>query len=590
MPNVPVSRDLLFVAIGQQMTDEEFDELCFEFGIELDEVTSEKKQIAKERGAVADVDTASDETIYKIDVPANRYDILCLEGLARALRVFQQKEQPPRYVAVPAAQPQRLVVEKETADVRPFLVGAVLRDITFTPASYQSFIDLQEKLHQNIARKRTLVSVGTHDLDTVTGPFYYKALPPKDIVFTPLNQTECMDGVRLMEFYKKDLKIRQYLHIIEDKPRYPVIYDSKGVVCSLPPIINGDHSKITLDTKNVLIECTATDLTKASIVVDQIVAMFSQYCAKPFTYEPVEVVYPDGRTVSYPTMPYRKETVSLQYINNRIGVNLPVEEAARLLGRMFLPSVVSGPDSIEVEIPPTRADILHACDIMEDVAIAYSFNRIEKTLPKTNTVGAPFPLNKLTDQLRLEMAMAGYTETLTFSLCSLDEAFKDLRTTNPGTVAVTLANPATLEFQMCRVSLIPGVFKTMASSKKMPLPIKIFEISDVVLKDPSKDMGARNERRLCAMYYGQTSGLELVHGLLDRMMQVLNVKNVPVGSADGYFIKESNEGMFFPGRQAHVYYQNKCIGGFGIVHPEVMASYDLAKPCSVLEINIEPFL
>lgn len=43
---------------------------------------------------------------------------------------------------------------------------------------------------------------------------------------------------------------------------YPVIYDSKGVVLSLPPIINGDHSKITLNTKNIFIECTATDLTK----------------------------------------------------------------------------------------------------------------------------------------------------------------------------------------------------------------------------------------------------------------------------------------------------------------------------------------
>ena len=47
-----------------------------------------------------------------------------------------------------------------------------------------------------------------------------------------------------------------------DSPVYPVVEDSNGVVLSLPPIINGDHSKITLSTKNILIECTATDLTK----------------------------------------------------------------------------------------------------------------------------------------------------------------------------------------------------------------------------------------------------------------------------------------------------------------------------------------
>ena len=68
---------------------------------------------------------------------------------------------------------------------------------------------------------------------------------------------------------------------------YPVIYDSKDVVLSLPPIINGEHSKITLNTKNIFFEVTATDLTKASIVLDTLVTMFSQYCDKPFTVEPV---------------------------------------------------------------------------------------------------------------------------------------------------------------------------------------------------------------------------------------------------------------------------------------------------------------
>lgn len=42
-------------------------------------------------------------------------------------------------------------------------------------------------------------------------------------------------------------------------------------VLSLPPIINGAHSAITLQTKNVFIECTATDLTKAKTVLNTMV-------------------------------------------------------------------------------------------------------------------------------------------------------------------------------------------------------------------------------------------------------------------------------------------------------------------------------
>lgn len=34
---------------------------------------------------------ASEEIIYRIDIPANRYDLLCLEGLITGLLVFQNK-------------------------------------------------------------------------------------------------------------------------------------------------------------------------------------------------------------------------------------------------------------------------------------------------------------------------------------------------------------------------------------------------------------------------------------------------------------------------------------------------------------------
>jgi phenylalanyl-tRNA synthetase beta subunit len=66
-------------------------------------------------------------------------------------------------------------VKPETALIRPFVVCAVLRGVTFNESRYNSFIDLQDKLHQNLCRKRTLVAIGTHDLDTLQGPFTYEA-------------------------------------------------------------------------------------------------------------------------------------------------------------------------------------------------------------------------------------------------------------------------------------------------------------------------------------------------------------------------------------------------------------------------------
>ena len=103
-----------------------------------------------------------------------------------------------------------------------------------------------------------------------------------------------------MDLYANDLHLRQFLPIIRDSPVYPVIYDANRVVLSMPPIINGNHSKITLNTRNVFVECTATDLTKAKIVLDMIVTMFSEYCDKPFTVEEALVKNVDGSMVTYP--------------------------------------------------------------------------------------------------------------------------------------------------------------------------------------------------------------------------------------------------------------------------------------------------
>ena len=48
--------------------------------------------------------------------------------------------------------------------------------------------------------------------------------------------------------------------------------------------------QISTHTKDVFIECTATDLAKAKIVLNTVCTMFSQYCGTAFEVEPVEVV------------------------------------------------------------------------------------------------------------------------------------------------------------------------------------------------------------------------------------------------------------------------------------------------------------
>jgi len=577
MPTIGVKRDLLFEALGQTFTEEAFDELCFEFGLELDEVVTETN------------DEGKDEIVYKIEIGANRYDLLCLEGLVRALLVFQGKLSAPEYSLTKPTVMQQLILEPSVLTVRPHVIGAVLRGVTFNKARYNSFIDLQDKLHMNLARKRTLASVGTHDLDTIKGPFRYMAKPPSQIKFKPLNQTKEFTSEELMDLYSVDSHLKSYVPIIKDSPVHPVIYDSNGVVLSLPPIINSEHSKISLNTKNIFFEVTATDLTKAGIVLDTLVTMFSQYCDEPFTVEPVQTLLPSGETLTYPKLPYRTETINPMKVNKSIGIDLSAEKISSLLTKMCLPATVKG-DVLTVSIPPTRADVLHPIDIFEDVAIAHGYNNIEKTIPKTLTIAKQLPINKLTDQLREATAQAGFTEALTFSLCSRDDVASKMRKDITELPAVHIANPKTLEFQVARTSLLPGLLKTVQANRKMPLPLRLFEISDVVLKDAGAEVGARNERHMSAVYYNRTPGFEIIHGLLDRLMQLLEVAPVQDKSVGGYYLRQGEDATFFPGRAAEIVAYGQVVGSLGVVHPEVITAFDLNLPCSAIEINLEPFL
>ncbi|CAL4910307.1 unnamed protein product [Urochloa decumbens] len=591
MPTVRVGRDRLFAALGRPYTQEEIDALCFDYGLEIDDVTTEKAIIMKEKHLEDDGDVeGDDEVIYKIEVAANRYDLLGLEGLARALRVFTGTEAPPvfRLSSIPRASMLHMYVKPQTSQIRPHIVCAVLRGVTLDEARYNSFIDLQNKLHQNICRKRTLVAIGTHDLDTLQAPFSYEALPPHEINFVPLKQEESFRADKLMEFYKSDMKLKKFLHIIENSPVYPVIYDSNRTVLSLPPIINGAHSAITLRTRNIFIECTATDLTKAKIVLNTMVTMFSEYCENKFEVEPVEVVYHDGSKTVYPDLSCYKIEAPLSEILGPIGISLDVQQVVCLLNKMQLQAQsysLKGEPWVSVSVPPTRSDILHTCDLVEDVAIAYGYNNVPRSKPKCMT--GRQPLNRFSDKIRAEVARAGYMEVLTFMLSSHEENFDMLNRTDDKSKAVIIANPRTSEFEVVRTSLMPCLLKTLKHNIDHPRPIKIFEVGDVVTLDPSRDVGASNNRRLAALYCNRVSGFEEIMRLVNSVVKVVRALHVNFGE---YYIP-TNEPEFFLKRQCKIVTSDgKQVGYLGIVHAEVLRKFGIPDPCTFVEMDIEALL
>lgn len=255
---------------------------------------------------------------------------------------------------------------------------------------------------------------------------------------------------------------------------------------------------------------------------------------------------------------------------------------------------------------------------MEDAAVAYGFNNLPDIFPQTSTVAQPLPISRLTDVIRKEWAMAGWVEALPFILCSHEENFSFMNRPDPGSLAVKIANPKTLEFQVVRTSLLPGLLKTIRENRSHALPMRVFELSDVVFKDTERERQARNERHAGAVWCARSAGFEVVHGLLDRAMKMLEVPRIGRGDGRnvGYYIKEGDDPAYFPGRAATIYYRpppqkpsktseladelkntlhinqdrDIVIGTLGVLHPTVLEKFEITYPCSALEFNMEVFL
>ncbi|VDQ10413.1 unnamed protein product [Trichobilharzia regenti] len=138
--------------------------------------------------------------------------------------------------------------------------------------------------------------------------------------------------------------------------------------------------------------------------------------------------------------------------------------------------------------------------------------------------------------------------------------------------------------------MLPGLLHTLASNRSLPLPLKLFEVQDVVLKDPLKDVGASNHRRVCAVHYNKNSGFEIIHGLLDRLMQLLQVESVLFKTKPK--LSGDNNPTYLAGRCANIILEpgNRIIGRLGILHPEVLKNFELVMPCSALDLDLEVFL
>ena len=517
----------------------------------------------------SDIEDFDDEEI-KVEFFPNRPDNLSVEGVARSFKGFIGQEIGfPDYEVVESG--EYVTVDSDVAEIRPYIGFAKIDNVDFTGDKLKYIMDFQENLHWVIGRDRKKVAIGIHNADVVEAPFNYIATPKDANAFVPLEKDTEMTPQEILTEHDKG---KDYAHLIEDFNKYPLILDKDNNVLSMPPIINGELTKIKEDTHNIIVDVTGTDERAVNQALNIICSSFAEVGGQ---IKSMEVKYED-KTIITPDLTPQEMNVHVDTANKLIGgTSLTAEDIKELLLKARFDAEILNDNEVKAIIPAYRVDILHEVDIVENIAVQYHINSVEAKLPDINTVAYENNWFKSEATIREVMISLGFQEVMSLMLTNEEAHYEKMNQEEKPHVQV--ARPITIDRTMIRTSLINSLMEFLEDNKHEDLPQKIFEIGDVLYLDDSKENKTVSSKKLAALVCHSTANFTEIKSIVTSVLSNL-----------GYTmeISDSENKTFIEGRAADVTGEAKngtVKGFFGEVSPEVITNFTLEYPVIAFEIE-----
>ncbi|MFQ5758676.1 MAG: phenylalanine--tRNA ligase subunit beta [Candidatus Bathyarchaeia archaeon] len=508
----------------------------------------------------------------KIEFNPNRVDLCSYAGVARAFSGLMKWETGlPKY----AVQEGEVVlnIDSSVSEVRPYMSGAVIRDMRLDEESVRELMEMQEDLHWGVGRDRKKASIGVHNLDRVQPPLTYTAADPNAVRFVPLDKAEQMSLKEILERHEKGIA---YRHLLDEALRYPMLADSQKRVLSMPPIINGELTRVDNQTRNLFIDVTGTDYNAVTRSLNVLVTALADMGG---SIESIHVKYPDHALVS-PDLTPQKMELRVDYANRLLGVKLSEDEAIKNLKKCRLDAKKVRKGVLEVSIPAYRIDILHEIDLVEEVAIGYGYYKLKPTKPATVTTGMQHRTSEIAKNARQIMTGLGFAEAMNFVLTNEITHYEKMR--KKVGKAVRIANPVSAEYSILREELLPSLMMNLMDNRHESYPQRIFEVSDVIRV--REEAETRSERRLhaAAVSSHPTANFTEIKSYLEALLANIGLTS--------WKVKAERHPSFLQGRVAAIYVEGRKIGVVGEIHPEVLNNFELENPTGAFEVDLEEVL
>ena len=512
---------------------------------------------------------------------SNRPDLWSCEGIARQIRIKQQgKLKPYPFLSKKSKLGKQLIVAPGLDQVRPYVAACTARGYRVTDDGLAQLIQTQEKLADIYGHKRKTVSIGLYQLKKIHFPVTYELVDPDAARFTPLGMETVMTLSEILMVHPKGL---EHGHILAGHARVPILRDAKQQVLSFPPIINSrEIGEVRQGDDELFIEVTGTDLPMVVLTLNIFAANLADRGA---TIEPIEVVYsrktPLGKHVVTPQDLGRHMTIPLETIEQALGQKLGVQAVKQAL-QVYGYEVTAQNGAVKAKLPPYRQDVMHAMDVVEDVAMSRGYAEFSPVMPAQFTVGGLSKIEQTADRARNFMVGMGFQEIIS-NILGAPEQYRDWMrlAETPWGEMVEVANVMSLSFSCLRQWMLPSLLRVEAASSRAFYPHRLFETGDVAIPDRNHELGSRTETVLGALIAHATAHFSEIHSCLDVLFYHLG---------KDYTLEPLPHPSFLEGRAGRIVVAGKPLGVIGEVHPEVLEHWQIGVPVVAFDVNLSQLI
>ena len=530
------------------------------------------------------------DTVFEYEITSNRVDCYSVLGIAReAAATFKLPFVPP----VPEAKGNSenasdyISVEVKDPDLCSRYCARVVKNIKIGPSPEW----MQRRLAKSGIRPiNNLVDITNYVMEEYGQPmhaFDYSTIRGKKIV---VKRAE--DG---MKFVTLDGQERTL-----DK-EVLTICDGEGPV-ALAGIMGGENSMITDDVQTVLFESATfhganirksakriglrtdssgkfekgLDPRNAEDAINRACQLVEELGCGEVVGGMVDVQAPLKELRQIPFEPER--------INAMLGTDISVDEMLAIFDRLELKLDA---DKKMITIPSFRQDLEGFCDIAEEVARFYGYDKIPVTLPAGQGIagGLSYKL-RIEQECRSVAEYCGFSQAMTYSFESPKVFDKLLLPADaPERQAITISNPLGEDFSIMRTLPLNGMLTSLSTNfNRRNKNTRLYELANIYIPKSLPLTDYPDERmQLTFGFYGE-GDFYCMKGAVETTLFALGAKKKEE------YDPNSGKPFLHPGRQANVIYDGEVIGYLGEVHPMVLENYNIKTRVYVAVLDLPKIL